>query len=79
MAFEIISEITEIETIAVGNAIREIARLRKRYGYGRWRTLKGIALILLPSGRIRQVELHWCEAHGIGKKELKRKCYLDEL
>ena len=77
MSFEIISEITEIETIAVGNAIREIARLRKRYGYGRWRKLKGIALIRLPSGRIRQAELHWYEAHGIGKKEFKRKRYLD--
>jgi hypothetical protein len=77
MSFEIIGEITEIETIAVGNAIREIARLRKRYGYGRWRKLKGIALIRLPSGRIRQAELHWYEAHGIGKKEFKRKRYLD--
>jgi hypothetical protein len=79
MSFEIISEITEIETIAVGNAIREITRLRKRYGHGRWRKLKGIALIRLPSGRIRQAELHWYEAHGIGKKEFKRKRYLDEL
>jgi hypothetical protein len=77
MSFEISGEITEIETIAVGNAIREIARLRKRYGYGRWRKLKGIALIRLPSGRIRQAELHWYEAHGIGKKEFKRKRYLD--
>jgi hypothetical protein len=77
MSFEIIGEITEIETIAVGNAIREIARVRKRYGFGRWRKLKGIALIRLPSGRIRQAELHWYEAHGIGKKEFKRKRYLD--
>ncbi|HBY97543.1 MAG: hypothetical protein M5U01_23980 [Ardenticatenaceae bacterium] len=75
--FEIISEITDIETIAVGSAIREIARLRKQYGQGRWRKLKGIAMIRLPSGRIRRAELHWYEAHGIGRKEIKRKRYLD--
>jgi len=77
MRFEIIGEITNIETIAVGKAIRELARLRKRYGPGRWRKLKGVAMIRLPSGRIRQAEIHWYEAHGIGKKEFKRKRYLD--
>lgn len=77
MSFEIASEITEIETIAVGSAIRDVARLRKQYGHGRWRKLKGTALIRLPSGRVRRAELHWYEAHGIGKKEFKRKRYLD--
>ena len=77
MSLEIISEITEVEIIAVGNAIRDIARLRKQYGPGRWRKLKGTALIRLPNGRLRRAELHWYEAHGIGKKEFKRKRYLD--
>ena len=76
MYFEIISEITDIETIAVGSRIREIARLRKQYGKGRWRKLKGIATVCLKNGRIRKVELHWYEAHGIGKKKLKIKRYL---
>ncbi len=77
MPFQIVSDITHIETIAVSNAIREIGRLRKRYGKGRWRKMKGIALVQLASGRIRRTELHWYEAHGIGRKEIKRKRYLD--
>lgn len=77
MRFEIIGEISDIETIAVGRHIRDIARLRRRYGGGRWRKMKGTALVRLASGRIRLTELHWYEAHGIGKKELKRKRYLD--
>ena len=76
-SFEVIGQITETEIIAVGNAIQEIGRLRKQYGEGRWRKLKGIAMIRLASGRIRRAELHWYEAHGIGKKEIKRKRYLD--
>ena len=77
MSFEIIGEIRDIETIASGNAIRDLKRLRKQYGRGRWRKLKGIAEIRLVSGRIRLAELHWYEAHGVGKKEIKRKRYLD--
>jgi hypothetical protein len=76
-SFDIISDIVEIETIAVGNAIRELPRLRKQYGSGRWRKLKGVAMIRLVNGRIRRAELHWYEAHGMGKKEFKRKRYLD--
>jgi hypothetical protein len=76
MYFEIIGEITEIETIAVGSKIREIARLRKQFGKGRWRKLKGVATVRLKNGRIRKVELHWYEAHGIGKRKLKIKRYL---
>jgi len=76
MYFEIISEITEIETIAIGSRIRDIARLRKQFGKGRWRKLKGLATVRLKSGRIRKVELHWYEAHGIGKRKLKIKRYL---
>lgn len=77
MHFEIIGEITDIEPIAVGSSIRDLARLRKQYGSGRWRKLKGIALVCLANGRIRHAELHWYEAHGIGKKEIKRKRYVD--
>ena len=76
MYFEIIGEITEIERIAAGSSIREIARLRKQFGAGRWRKLKGIATVRLANGRIRRVELHWYEAHGIGKRKLKIKRYL---
>ena len=77
MPFEIIGEITDVETIAVGSAIRGVARLRRVYGPGRWRKLKGVATVRLRSGRLRLAELHWYEAHGIGKKEIKRKRYLD--
>jgi hypothetical protein len=77
MNFEIISDITQIEPITVGTAIRDLARLRQVYGVGRWRKLKGIATIRLANGRIRVAELHWYEAHGIGKKEIKRKRYMD--
>jgi hypothetical protein len=76
MYFEIIGEITEVERIAVGSSIREIARLRKQFGGGRWRKLKGVATVRLANGRIRKVELHWYEAHGVGKKKLKVKRYL---
>ena len=77
MHFEIISEITEIEPIAIGRSIRDLARLSKQYGSGRCRKLKGMALVRLANGRIRRAELHWYEAHGIGKKEIKRKRYVD--
>lgn len=77
MHFEIISEITDIQPIAVATRIRDIARLHRRYGRGRWRKMKGAALVRLASGRIRLAELHWYEAHGIGRKEIKRKRYLD--
>jgi len=77
MNFEIISAITEIETIAIGNSIDELKRLRKQYGEGHWRKLKGIAMIRFLNGRIRKAEIRWYEAHGIGRKEFKRKRYLD--
>jgi hypothetical protein len=77
MDFEIVGEITVVETIASGRGIRDLRRLRKNYGKGRWRKMKGMARVRLASGRIRLAELHWYEAHGIGKKEIKRKRYLD--
>ena len=76
-SFKVISEITTVETIAIGNAIREINRLRKQYGSGHWRKLKGNAIICLADGKVRKAEIHWYEAHGIGKKEFKRKRYLE--
>jgi hypothetical protein len=75
--FEIIGRITNIETFAVGNAIREIDRLRRVYGRGRWRKRKGITTVRLEDGSIHQAEVHWYEATGIGRKELKIKYLLD--
>jgi hypothetical protein len=78
MDFEIVGDLTDVETIAAGRGIRELPRLQRLYGRGRWRKMKGVARIRLRDGRIRLAELHWYEAHGIGKKEFKRKRYLDE-
>lgn len=77
MYFEVISTITDVETTAIGNKIRDIAQLRHEFGVGRWRKLKGVATVRLLSGRTRKVELHWYEAHGIGRKKLKIKRYLE--
>lgn len=77
MPFEIVGEITQVETIAVGSRIRDLPRLRRLYGHGRWRKAKGVAVVRLRTGRIRKAELHWYEAHGIGRKEIKRKRYVD--
>jgi hypothetical protein len=76
--FEIIGNIEAIETIAVGSKIRVLAYLQKVHGRGRWRKLKGVASVRIPNGQIRRVELHWYEAHGIGRKDMKVKKYLDE-
>ena len=78
MGFEIISAITDVERVAVGGSIRGLARLQRTYGPGRWRKLKGIAMVRLPDGVVCKVEVHWYEAHGIGKKEVKIKRILDE-
>jgi hypothetical protein len=73
MRFEIIGEISQIETFAAGSGIREIARLRRVYGRGRWRKRKGIARVRLADGTIRLAEVHWYEAAGLGRKEYKIK------
>ncbi|MFZ5819078.1 MAG: hypothetical protein ACOYYJ_04175 [Chloroflexota bacterium] len=73
MYFELLGEITNIETIAVTHSIRERMRLEKRYGSGRWRKLKGIGRVRLENGQIRLAELHWYEAHGIGRRKMKIK------
>lgn len=77
MRFEVVSQIEGIEVIAVGTNIRDLAYLQKMYGVGRWRKLKGVAQVRLPNGKIRRVELHWYEAHGIGRKDVKIKDYMD--
>ena len=76
--FEIVGEIGQIETFAVGTAIRELERLRKVYGKGRWRKRKGVAKIKLIDGTLAEAELHWYEATGFGKKEFKIKRILKE-
>jgi hypothetical protein len=75
--FEIIGQITETETIAIGSSIRELTELRARFGRGRWRKRKGVADVRLSDGTIRFAEVHWYEAHGIGKVRMKIKRYLD--
>ena len=77
MDFEILGRISETQTIAVANRIRELKRLRRAYGLGHWRKCKGIARVRLQDGAIRRAELHWYEANGIGRYEFKIKRYLD--
>jgi len=77
MDFELIGELTDVETIAVNLSIRENADLKARYGGRRWRKLKGIGMIRLASGSVRRAELHWYEAHGVGKRKVKIKRLLD--
>ena len=78
MKFELIGKITDVKTIAVGNSIRDIVRLRRMYGAGRWRKLKGRGMVRLPDATICEAELHWYEAHGIGRRELKVKDLLED-
>jgi len=73
----IASPITVIENIAVSGSVRDLKRLRRRHGGRRWRKVKGSAYVELVTGEIRLAELHWYEAHGIGKKEMKIKRLLD--
>ena len=77
MWFRIIGEILEIETIAVARSVRESARLRKIHGGKRWRKLKGIATVELSDGWTGPAEVHWYEAHGVGRQEIKIKRFLE--
>jgi len=77
MDFEILGDITVLETIATGRGIRDLRRLQRSYGKARWRKMKGSARIKLRNGTVRLAEIHWYEGHGIGKREFKRKGYLD--
>ena len=75
--FKVVGQITNIEIVAVGHRIKELATLRARFGRGRWRKMKGVANVSLADGTIRLAEVHWYEAHGIGKVRMKIKRYLD--
>jgi len=77
MYFELVGEISDIETIAVGGKIDDIMRLRRQFGPGRWRKLKGVATVITARGNVRRAELHWYEAHGLGRKKMKVKRFLD--
>ena len=77
MKFAIVSAIEQVETIAAGPSVRVRSFLRKTYGRGRWRKRKGIATVRLPNDTLHRVELHWYEAHGIGKRDFKIKRYFD--
>ena len=70
---ELVSEITDIEIIAVGNSIRELESLRREYGGIRWRKLKGKAYVIDEYGDVVFAEVHWYECHGIGRRQLKVK------
>ena len=78
MKFDVVGAITNVETIATGPSVKVRSFLRKTYGRGRWRKLKGVATVRLRNGKLRRVELHWYEAHDIGRRDLKIKSYLDE-
>ena len=73
MDLEIVGQIRSIEPIAVGRGVHDRTRLNKLHGKGRWRKLKGFATVRLPDGTIHKAEVHWYEAHGIGRRELKLK------
>jgi hypothetical protein len=75
--FKILGQVSNVETIATGHSIRELRRLRRQHGSGRWRKRKGVATVELSDGSIRLAELHWYQAHGIGRHEYKIKGYLD--
>jgi hypothetical protein len=77
MEFELLGEIMNVETFASGRGIRNFALLKKKYGLGKWRKRKGVALIRLKDGSECLAELHWFEASGIGRKEMKVKWLLD--
>ena len=77
MDFEIIGKITAIETIATGRGVHARHYLNRVYGRGHWRKMKGVALVRTSHSLPRRVEMHWYEAHGIGKRDIKIKRYLD--
>ena len=77
MHFEIVGEITNIQIIATGRGIKRLKHLRKRYGGRRWRKPRGDATVRLINGSLRKAEIHWYEAHGVGKRGLKIKRFLD--
>ena len=79
MGWEIIGDIRDAETIAAGRRVKARRRLRRKYGPGRWRKCKGVATVRLPDGTMRQAEVHWYEATGFGRQDLKIKRLLDDI
>lgn len=77
MSFEVIGDIEGIEPIAAGPSVRARERMKKAYGGARWRKVKGTARVRLQDESVRRAELHWYEAHGVGRKETKIKRFLD--
>ncbi len=77
--FEIVGQIQDVQSIAVNKGIRELQNLRKLFGHGRWRKLKGTAVIRFENGLLFQAEVHWYEAHGIGRRKMKIKRLLEQL
>ena len=77
MGFEVIGDITHVEIIATGTGVRIASQLRKRYGKARWRKVKGTARVRLSDGTVRMAEVHWFQAHGIGKRKMRIKRFLD--
>ncbi len=77
MYFEIVGEIGDIEIIAQGLSVRERARLKAQFGAERWRKLKGTATVRLSNGTLCRAEVHWYEAHGVGRKKFKIKRFLE--
>jgi hypothetical protein len=75
--FTIMGQLRNRQVIATGRRIRELARLQAEYGRGNWRKYKGQATVQYTDGRMREAEVHWYEAHGIGRQELKIKKHLD--
>ena len=75
--FELVGGVERVETIAAGTGIHDIVRLRKAYGKGKWRKLKGVGRVRLADGSEYEAELHWYEAHGIGKREMKVKRFFE--
>jgi len=75
--FELIGDLREIKIIAVNLSIHELQRLKNQFGGRRWRKLKGMGLVQFPNGEVRRAELHWYEAHGIGRRKMKVKRILD--
>jgi hypothetical protein len=73
VGIEILSGILEVRVIAVGRRIRDRKRIVKRYGRGRWRKLKGIARVSVDGGPPLVAEVHWYEAAGVGRRDLKVK------
>jgi hypothetical protein len=77
MHFELVGEIQWIETIATGRGIRELRRLNRIYGKTTWKKKKGIAKLRLSDGVVIFAEIHWYEGHGVGRREIKIKKYLE--